>query len=106
MYKSLTHDAFSSSLNSKFTVSVEPDRKLELELIEVSELKTSPSQEQFAIVFRGPNEIFLGQGMCTFEHEQMGQFDLFLVPINQDRDGYYYEAIFNRVRDQSESAAN
>jgi hypothetical protein len=31
----------------------------------------------------------------------MGQLDLFIVPIRQDAQGFYYEAIFNRIREQS-----
>lgn len=71
---------------------------MELELAEVSELKEWPGQEQFAVVFRGPNDQFLGQGMRSFEHEQMGRFELLIVPVRQDELGYYYEAVFNRFR--------
>jgi hypothetical protein len=28
----------------------------------------------------------------------MGQFELFLVPIKEDEQGFYYEAVFNRLR--------
>jgi hypothetical protein len=31
----------------------------------------------------------------------MGHFELFIVPVRQDADGFYYEAIFNRIREQS-----
>jgi hypothetical protein len=34
------------------------------------------------------------------DHDTIGAFDLFIVPISQDRDGLYYEACFNRVRSE------
>jgi hypothetical protein len=70
-----------------------------MELAEISELKVHPNQEEFAIVFRGPSNAFLQQGIRSVTHEQMGQFELFLVPIQQDTQGFYYEAVFNRVRE-------
>lgn len=98
MEPSLTHEAFSQNVATKFHVPVDDNRHIELELAEVSELKEWPGQEQFAVVFRGPNDVFLGQGTRSFEHDQMGRFELLIVPIRQDQQGYYYEAVFNRFR--------
>ena len=97
MADSLTHEAFARNLKTKFQVQLEADQSVELGLIEVSELKLFPRQEEFSILFLGPNEFFLGQGTRLMEHAEMGQFDLFLVPIRQDDQGYYYEAVFNRI---------
>jgi hypothetical protein len=99
MEASLTHEEFSKHLNSKFKVSLDETTSVEVELVEISELKLYPRQEEFAIVFRGPLDAFLGQGAGNFKHEQMGDFELFIVPIRQDAEGYYYEAIFNRIRE-------
>jgi|SRR2546427_8216582 len=96
METALTHETFSKLLNTKFAI-VDAGAGVQLELIEVSELLTSPRQERFSIVFRGPNEAPLGQGMRRFEHPQMGQFVLFLVPIGQGSAGYSYEVVFNRL---------
>jgi hypothetical protein len=94
----LQHENFAPRLDTKFRVKIDETNAVDLVLTEVSELKTSPRQEQFAIVFRGPLEMFLGQGLRQFEHDEMGQFNLFLVPINKDDNGFYYEAVFNRLR--------
>jgi len=99
MEASLTHEEFSQRLNSKFQVQLDENTSVDVELIEVSEVKLYPRQEEFTIVFRGPLNAFLGQGTGNFRHEQMGQFELFIVPIRQDEQGFYYEAIFNRVRE-------
>jgi hypothetical protein len=70
-----------------------------MELFDVSELKQYPRQEEFTLTFRGPADAFLGQGPRLFRHEQMGECELFIVPIRQDEHGYYYEAVFNRIRE-------
>lgn len=99
MEASLTHEAFSQNANTKFHVQADENTTVELELTEVSELKLHPRQEEFTIVFRGPLNTFLDQGVRDFTHDQMGQFELFIVPIKQDVDGFYYEAVFNRIRE-------
>ena len=96
---SLTQEAFAQNLNTNFRVSGDDSSQFDLELTEVSELKLVKTQEEFSLVFRGPLDHFLGQGTRSFEHEKMGQFELFIVPIKQDDKGYYYEAIFNRFRE-------
>jgi len=97
MDQSLTYKAFAESLNTKFQAQLDNEKYLELDLVEVSELTRTPRQEQFSLVFRGPREFFLGQGTREMEHELMGQFQIFIVPIREDAQGYYYEAIFNRI---------
>lgn len=93
----LTHETFSKHINTKFQAKLEEGNLVDLELGQVSELKVYPNQEEFTIIFRGPSEVFLGQGVRTLRHEQMGQFEIFLVPIAQDEKGFHYEAVFNRV---------
>ena len=48
----------------------------------------------FALVFRGPAGDVLPQGTYHVEHDALGAFDLFLVPIGADADGVRYEAVF------------
>ena len=99
MEASLTHEEFSKHVNMRFDVQLDETNAVQLELMEVSPLKQFPRQEEFAIVFRGPLNAFLGQGLRSFSHEEMGQFELFIVPIRQDAHGSYYEAVFNRIRE-------
>jgi len=99
----LTHEAFSEHLGTQFEVQLGPDKSLELELAEISELKQSERQESFSIVFLGPNDIFLGQGTHQMKHDKFGEFEIFIVPISQDEHGYRYEAVFNRVHRQAKT---
>lgn len=99
MDDSLTQEAFAQNVNTKFQVSLDDTNKVELELAEVSELKQHQAHDQFAVYFRGPLNAFMGQGMRSFVHDKLGPFELFIVPIRQDSEGFYYEAVFNRFRE-------
>lgn len=99
MDDSLTQEAFAQNVNTKFQVWADDTNQVELELAEVSELKQQKAHDQFSIVFRGPLNAFIGQGMRSFEHDKLGQFELFIVPIRQDGEAFYYEAVFNRFRE-------
>src|ERR1041385_1994753 len=93
----LTEKEFSKHVNTKFRVAVEPP--VELELTEVkgylSREHEHAGMERFSAFFRGPGDHFLQQKMYSFNHEQMGAFELFLVPVSQDQSGLRYEAVFN-----------
>ncbi len=92
----LEHEEFAKHLHEKFRIRLD-EQTVEAELTEISEHLVSPRQERFSIIFRTSNEMFLGQGQRPFEHDQMGNFELFIVPIGRDGEGTYYEAVFNRL---------
>jgi hypothetical protein len=100
MEPKLEQEDFSKNLNSTFKIRITESETVECQLTEVSELMLTSRQERFSVVFRTSNEFFLGQGMRLFEHEAMGQFELFLVPISRDESGTCYEAVFNRLAKQ------
>jgi hypothetical protein len=94
----LDHEIFSKYLNTQFRIFVDGSNSIYAELSEINELQLSPHQERFAIVFRGPREPLLEQGTYRLEHDEMGEFILFIVPLRQDDAGTFYEAVFNRMR--------
>ena len=59
---------------------------------------TSGSQwEGFSLVFSGPPGQELPQDTYCFQHERVGRFSMFIVPIGQPSDGApRYQAVFNR----------
>jgi hypothetical protein len=97
MAATLDYDTFAKELNTRFQIQVNPEQTLEAELVHISEHLISKLQDRFAIVFRTPNDIFLGQGMRDFHHDRMGAFTLFISPIGRDEQGTSYEAVFNRL---------
>ncbi|HEY2507675.1 MAG TPA: hypothetical protein VGI58_14260 [Streptosporangiaceae bacterium] len=48
----------------------------------------------FSLRFHGPADPALGQGIHRLAHAQMGELDIFLVPIAADQYSRSYEAVF------------
>jgi hypothetical protein len=102
----LEHAEFLENLESKFRLHLDDSEQVELELFEVSERKTAQRQEIFSIEFRCPSSVVLPQRTYRLDHDKLGQFDLFLVPIRKDDQGVYYEAVFNRTLKDSASSGS
>ena len=95
MIETFTEETFLEHLNTRFRVFAEAVDPLDIELVKVTSL-SSPGNVQFSIQFQGPGNVFLPQRIYTLEHEILGRFDLFLVPVGKDSNGFEYEAVFNR----------
>lgn len=95
----LTEKEFSQHLNTKFRVNVDAPQPIELELVEVkgypNKAEEQREMERFSVFFSGPADVQLPQNTYPLVHEQMGEFDLFLVPIGRNEQGFRYEAVFN-----------
>ena len=95
-----TAERFTQYLNTKFSVKLESNEPVELELVEVAVRGIEPNEragmERFSTFFYGPAKYFLPQQTYALEHPKMGELLLFLVPIGQDSLGVKYEAVFNR----------
>jgi hypothetical protein len=103
MLDKLTIDMFAARLGETFRLQVEPERVLELELVQVTPLKVRTARgpevprarEPFSIVFRGPTSAVAQQRIYPLEHDTMGTHELFIVPIGPGQGGMLYEAIFS-----------
>ena len=71
----------------------------ELQLIDVKELPAQPGAPRakpFSLVFGGPRQPFLEQRTYRLSHADLGELDIFLVPIGYSaQGGFLYEAVFN-----------
>ena len=56
MWEKLTQPLFAGLRDARFQMSAEGGDSIEVVLTEVSDLRTTPRQEEFAIVFSGPAE--------------------------------------------------
>jgi hypothetical protein len=85
-----------SLVNTTFTLRLD-DRSVELQLSQVTRPRSAqPKFETFSLIFSGSCEPALPQQIFRLQHERLGAFDLFLVPIAREPDGMKYEAVFNR----------
>jgi hypothetical protein len=102
MIENLTCEQFAQHLGSTFQLHIPPQVSLALTLVEATpytanfgELESMRSQRlPFSLIFQGPLETALPQRTYPLEHAEMGNMDIFLVPIARRQDGMYYEAIF------------
>ena len=97
MPETVTLATFGAQLNEEFTLTPPDGPAVAVRLVEATPLGPAPAdglRAPFSIVFRGPADRALGQGMYRLGHAAIGSFELFLVPIAPDADGRRYEAVF------------
>ena len=99
MAASLTEKEFSQHVNTKFRANLDADNGVDLELVEVkgymSRHNEQTGMERFSVYFQGPGEPYLPQKSYTVQHDQMGEFEIFIVPIAKTDAGFRYESVFN-----------
>lgn len=97
MLEKLTLQIAADQVQTNFRVRLDDAHAVDVRLQTATDAGSTPRQEQFSLLFTGPLDLFLPQGIYRLEHDQLGTIDLFLVPIGKDGDGYQYEAVFNRL---------
>jgi len=88
---------FLPHLATGFTVMSGPDRVAILELREATELAPGEGGRRppFSLIFFGPTDPALQQGIYALSHAELGDFEIFLVPVGANRESRRYQAIFN-----------
>jgi hypothetical protein len=106
----LSFTTLAGQVNTTFQVQVSQNHSVDLELVQAllaPERGSAPpagrrpavDYEEFSLVFRGDRKTPLEQKMFNFSHEQIGRFELFIVPVvSRDTENAYYEAVFNRPK--------
>src|SRR5271156_1264447 len=94
MSEALTLRDFAPHLQTRFQVAQLDG--YELELTEVTD-QSNAQLEQFSLIFTGPASPVLPQSLYRLAHPQMGEHELFLVPIGPDASRMRYEAAFSRI---------
>jgi hypothetical protein len=98
MSTNLTHEEFSKHVGTQFKIAL-AESELSLTLVEVKAYMPGENEqdgmERFSVFFDGPADLLLPQQTYLLRHEQMGEFELFLVANSRDAKGIRYEAVFN-----------
>jgi len=87
---------FSQNLNTTFHLDRGGERAVPLKLIECRVVPSDPGYEQLSLLFHGPQDFVLPREVYQLRHDIIGEFGLSLVAMGSDRNGLYYEAVFNR----------
>jgi hypothetical protein len=85
---------FAPHLHTRFGVA--PLENYDLELTEIAD-HSNDRLEQFSLIFTGVASRWLQQGSYKLTHSELGECELFLVPIGPDDSGMRYQAVFSRV---------
>ena len=97
----LNSAAFKRCINTTFRAHVPGADAQLLKLVKVSfwhpEPVTTTDRECFSNFFTGPTRNQLIQGAYIVEHESLGKFQMFVVPIGKKDGEFVYEALFNRL---------
>ena len=103
-----TEEEFRQHLNTPFRLQVNAPKPIDLTLVGVesrpSDATEQQGMERFSVVFLGSPEFLLPQNTYRLVHPEMGEFDIFLVAIGKDAEGYRYEAVYNYYKQDGASA--
>src|SRR5262245_4354198 len=103
-----TAEEFKQHLNTPFRLQVNAPKPIDLTLVGVDSRPADPSEEagmeRFSVFFLGPHEFLLPQNTYRLAHPEMGEFDVFLVAIRNEADGYRYEAVYNYYKATAQQA--
>src|SRR5437868_14833699 len=95
-----TKREFSEQLNRVFTAHTPDRHEFELVLTEFIDVLESDTQETFTLLFKAPNDVPPLQMTYRLTNDEMGDQEVFLVPVRQDAEGTYFEAVYNRSKAQ------
>jgi hypothetical protein len=103
MLEQFTLDTFTPHVGTSFRVHVEGAAPIQFVLEWATEVPVSgwrpgeaaEHRTPFSLQFLGPPGFILQQAIYTFEHEKIGTFEIFIVPISQDAKGVSYEVVFS-----------
>jgi hypothetical protein len=95
----LTKGDFDPHVGDEFELELGADATLSLELVAADALSSGTvehaNRAPFSLTFRSPGERrHAPQRIYTVRHGELGEMEVFLVPIGPDEGGMRYEAIF------------
>ena len=103
MLEQFTLETFNPCVGEAFRLHVQGAVPLTLVLERVTEIPGSgwrpgdstERRQPFSLSFLGPPEVVLPQAIYRFEHEAIGTFEMFIVPVGRTASGVSYEAVFS-----------
>jgi hypothetical protein len=100
--ETFTVETFAARLGERFAISTDGGA-VDVELVEATPhttlsgrpLDARGGRQPFSLVFLGPADPVLAQGIYRFEHAKLEVFEIFVVPIERDGSGVRYQAVFS-----------
>ncbi len=89
--------SFEARKKEMFEISFQAEQKSQCRIEEIT-TSVSPAVsregQQFSVIFANESSTVFEQGVYPVSHAELGEFDLFLVPVFGDEKGVHYEAVF------------
>ena len=99
MLESFTVETFAGRIGEAFRIVLDDGTPIRTTLVEArtwgEESARGRGRVPFAVTLRGPLRPVLPQRIYRMEHDTIGAFELFIVPIGPDAEGMRYEAVFS-----------
>lgn len=95
MPQPLVFETFVGRVGQEFRIAVDEAASIVATLTSVAPHDAMRVAAGFSLVFTGPVEPLLPQRIYRMVHDDLGEFDIFIVPIARDGTGARYEAVFN-----------
>lgn len=93
----MTLQHFAGSVNETFHAGI-GDGEVDFVLVEARPLQGTPpnaARAPFSLLFRNSAAFLFPQQTYRMRHARVGSFDIFLVPVAREREGFLYQAVFN-----------
>lgn len=90
-------DDFAGQLNTTFQFSSDALPSFDAELVEAEQTMSNAIQLSFSLLFRAPADTQPVQSLYNAAHDVLGEMLLFLVPVKQNDEGLFFEAVFNKL---------
>lgn len=102
MLEQFTLDTFAPRVGEAFRAHIPARSPMEMVLESVAEIPVSgwrpdesaDHRKPFSLLFLGSPDVVLPQATYPFEHEALGTFEIFIVPVGRTARGVTYEAVF------------
>lgn len=97
MIEEATRETFAECEAKEYRLKRDDGDDLTLKLARAEAIETQAKgakRQQFSLLFEGPAEPVLPQAIYTLENDELGTFQIFLVPVAADEEGVDYEAVF------------
>jgi hypothetical protein len=103
MLEQFTIDTFAPLEGQAFRLHVEGVPPVEMRLQSVKEIPVTgwrpddaaEHRTPFSLVFVCRSQFVLQQAIYRFEHDEIGAFEIFIVPISRSAEGVSYEVVFS-----------
>lgn len=95
-----TFTAATFDIGDTLTLDLGEDRHLDISLVKASprgQKMPWARREPFVLIFRGPRDVSLPQGLYRMRHGKIGTFEMVLAPVMPpyyDADSLFYQASF------------